>query len=472
MGLVFYPRGGSAQVVRYLSSALRELGHEVHLLVGTLRDGNPEHDARAFYAGLDLTEVDYTPAWRGFRDGRDPISTEWEVPLHPSYEDKSGVPDRVFYRVDERSLDHLVDGWRAALASTASFAPEVLHLHHLNHLHMAASDLNVPRAAHLHGTELKMLEAMEGLVANPDIPREVALWRRRLADAASGIDHYFAISPDVRDRGIRLLGIDEERISTIPNGVDVGVFRPLDFSIDDRMDLLRRILVDEPRGWREGGEPGSIRYSPEDLRAFHRDDGGLQPLVMFVGRFLAFKRVPLLLEAVRRVNDRFAESNGRPPYNVLVWGGMPGEWEGEHPHSASIRLGLDNVFFCGWLPHDVLARGLNLADLLVAPSHFEPFGQVFLEAMAVGVPCIATRSGGPESFIVSEGDHANGWFAEVDDVDSLASVLFEAVHDSEERRRRGRRAREMVLREYGWPVIAGRFVDVYRRMTGEWAADP
>ena len=47
MGLVFYPRGGSAQVVRYLSAALRDSGHDVELLVGSLRDGHPEHAARS-----------------------------------------------------------------------------------------------------------------------------------------------------------------------------------------------------------------------------------------------------------------------------------------------------------------------------------------------------------------------------------------------------------------------------------------
>ena len=41
MSLLFYPRGGSAQVARYLSRALIELGHDVHLITGTLHDGDP-----------------------------------------------------------------------------------------------------------------------------------------------------------------------------------------------------------------------------------------------------------------------------------------------------------------------------------------------------------------------------------------------------------------------------------------------
>ena len=66
MSLIFYPRGGSAQVARYLSRALIELGHDVHLITGTLHDGDAQHDADVFFADVPLTLVDYTDAWRGF----------------------------------------------------------------------------------------------------------------------------------------------------------------------------------------------------------------------------------------------------------------------------------------------------------------------------------------------------------------------------------------------------------------------
>ena len=102
MSLIFYPRGGSAQVARYLSGALIELGHEVHLITGTLHDDDPQHDANVFFGEIPLTLVDYTDAWRGFERGEDPLSDKWEVPFHPSYEDKSGVPDRVFFRAHGR----------------------------------------------------------------------------------------------------------------------------------------------------------------------------------------------------------------------------------------------------------------------------------------------------------------------------------------------------------------------------------
>ena len=130
MGLIFYPRGGSAQVARYLSRALIELGHEVHLTTGTLHDDDPQHDANAFFGEIPLTLVDYTDAWRGFGQGEDPLSDKWEAPFHPSYEDKSGVPDRGFCRLTERRvcgivavLDRSTRGGERALPARRSSPP-------------------------------------------------------------------------------------------------------------------------------------------------------------------------------------------------------------------------------------------------------------------------------------------------------------------------------------------------------------
>ena len=142
MSLIFYPRGGSAQVARYLSRALLELGHEVRLVTGTLRDGNPQHDAEVFFGELPLTLVDYTDAWRGFERGEDPLSDEWSVPFHPSYEDKSGVPDRVFFKLTETEYAALVLCWTRVFEGVRErFQPDLLHLHHLTHANVAAADL-------------------------------------------------------------------------------------------------------------------------------------------------------------------------------------------------------------------------------------------------------------------------------------------------------------------------------------------
>ena len=468
MALVFYPRGGSAQVVRYLARALTDLGHTVQIVSGSLKGSDPTNDAATFFRGLPLIEVDYTEAARGFDAGLDPMSDQFCTPFHPSYEDKPGVPDRAFYRVDRHGMRHLVGSWRSVLSrALQDFRPNVAHLHHLNHLHLAA--LGQPRlsrvlkVAHLHGTELKMLEDMRARTDGPD--GQVSMWHAELRRAAAGMQHFIAISPDNVRRAIQVLGVEEESISLIPNGVDVDLFRPRNWSTQQKLKYLEGLLVRSPCGWDESGVVGSVRYEQAGLAAFLDGSGRLKPLLAFAGRFLDFKCLPLLLEAVTQANHvQASERGGSPAFNVLIFGGVPGEWEGEHPHTIAARLELSNVFFCGWLSHEKLAEALNLADVFVAPSRYEPFGQVYLEAMATGLPVIATRSGGPLSFVIEEGEKANGWFSDVDDVESLAQVIAESMSNESERVRRGRNALELVRASYSWSTTAGRFEALYHRL--------
>ena len=467
MSHIFYPRGGSAQVARYLSRALIELGHEVRLITGTLHDGDPQHDANVFFEDIPLTVVDYTDAWRGFEQGEDPLSDKWEVPFHPSYEDKPGVPDRVFYKITDAEYTALLRCWTGVFEDVKEhFHPDLLHLHHLTHAHVAAAQLfpSVPKLTQLHGTEIKMLEHLDESSKDSGSPNELShLGRGILSDAVDATNHFAAISPDVCERAIARLAIDGKHITTIPNGVDTSLFQPLDWSPYEKWSFLRKILVEEPQGWDESGVPGSVQYDQSDIEKLRDKSGDLRPLVIFVGRFLDFKRVPLLLRAVSQVNQLFDSSN-HPPFNLLVWGGMPGEWEGEHPHTVARSLDLSNVFFCGWLPHDALSEGLNVADVLVAPSYNEPFGQVYIEAMATGVPVIATRSGGPLDFVVDTGPRANGWFCEVDDVDSLATTLHQVLMNETERKRRGTNALALIRGEYDWKEIARRYDEVYKHV--------
>jgi D-inositol-3-phosphate glycosyltransferase len=468
MAIAFYPRGGSAQVTRYLARALRDRGHTVQVVAGSLKHSDSAFDAEVFFEGLPVAEVDYTDAARGFEAGLDPMSEHFAVPFQPSYEDKPAVPDRVFYKVNGSQLSHLVASWRRVLSKVADeFRPDLAHLHHLNHLHLAmmapGSIKRLAKIGHLHGTELKMLEEMKGLASDADT--YVSLWDKELRKAAATMHHFVAISPDNVGRAKRLLGLGDDKVSFVPNGVDVDLFRPRHWPTQQKMSLLEDLLVASPRGWDESGVAGSVRYERSDLEAFVDNSGKLKPLLLFVGRFLAFKRLPLLMEAVARVNRSYHEmGEAESPFNLLVCGGVPGEWEGEHPHTAGRRLALSNVFFCGWLPHDRLSRALNLADIFVAPSHYEPFGQVFLEAMATGVPVIATRSGGPLSFVVQEGEKANGWLANVDDAESLAGAIIESVSNRPERDRRGRNALYLVRTDYSWHAIAKRFEEIYRQV--------
>jgi glycosyltransferase involved in cell wall biosynthesis len=431
MGLLFYPRGGSAHVARNLASALPRTGWDVTVLSGSL--SGRAGDARAFYRGLDVHPVDMAPALAS----PDPLAAD--PPFHPSYEDRPDAPDRVFAALDNAQVEHQVEAWSRALK--AAGPADVLHLHHLTPLNEAAARVapDVPVVGHLHGTELLMLEAIE---RDPGHWPYAAAWRERLRAWAARAERLIVLSDTQVERAVGLLGIDPARCVLVPNGFDPETFvrRPV-----DRQALWRRYLVDEPGGWAPGAEPGSVAYTatwPADA-----------PVLLYVGRYTEVKRLPLLIEAYAAARPRFAT---RAP--LVIVGGFPGEWEGEHPLQAIERLGAEDVFLAGWHEHDELAEVLNASDAVVLPSVREQFGQVLVEGMACGLPAIAVNAFGPAG-IVQPGE--TGWLVEPDDAAGLADALVEAVNRPHERRRRGEAAARDARARFAWPSLAGRVARVY-----------
>ena len=90
MGLMFFPRGGSSQVVRYLARSLPESGWEPTLVCGSLGPPGAPSNAATFFAGLDVRPLDFNAA----AAAPDPLAAD--PPFHPSFEDRPGAPDRVF----------------------------------------------------------------------------------------------------------------------------------------------------------------------------------------------------------------------------------------------------------------------------------------------------------------------------------------------------------------------------------------
>jgi glycosyltransferase involved in cell wall biosynthesis len=180
-------------------------------------------------------------------------------------------------------------------------------------------------------------------------------------------------------------------------------------------------------------------------------------VLLYVGRYTEVKRIPLLIRAHARARERFER---RAP--LVLLGGFPGEWEGEHPLGVVRQSGDPDVFLAGWRGHDDLPDGLNAADLLVLPSVREQFGAVLVEAMACGLPVIAADAHGPAE-IVDAGE--TGWLVAPDDEDAMAEALVEAVNGSEERRRRAARAYEEARARYAWPALARGLAHVYEDVT-------
>lgn len=494
MGLLFYPRGGSAYVVRYLSPALRRAGWSVSLAVGSLGAAGEETDAPTFFDGLDVHFVDSTDAVRAFEAGGDAIAAA--QPMHPSYEDRAGVPDVVFASVPPELADHLASVWERPFREAGADRADLFHLHHLTpqldaaHRHWP----DVPKVVHLHGTELKLIDAIEQRVALATrlgetlttMPEAVAtiigsdasrdldpamaellrttrweawrhgeFWAGHLKRQAHLADHIITVSPQNRDAAISVLGMEPELVTALPNGVDIERFHPRPRVAGARRAAFRRYLVEDPQGWTETGPPGTLAYTEADLdRLLGVDDDAT--VLLFVGRFLGFKRVPTLIRAFAAARERFTR-----PGSLVIWGGHPGEWEGEHPVTVAEQVGTDGIFFAGWRGHEDLPEGLAACDALVVPSVADPYPQVPLEAMAVGLPVVASKSGGLISMVNLDPDRPTGWFVPPGVVEPLATTLVTVVNDPAEIAARGANALAHAQAELSWDGLVSRFEAVY-----------
>jgi glycosyltransferase involved in cell wall biosynthesis len=447
-GTLFFPRGGSAFVTRALARGLADRGCDLTVVAGSRRDLGGLSDARRFYAGIDLREVDFTAAL----SDPEPMAfaaPAGSAPLQPSFEDRPGAGDRIFASLDDAAYERQVTAWARELGAAGGATADVLHLHHLTPLNGAAALTApaVPVVGHLHGTELMMLEAIE---QHPGRWQHGPAWAERLRGWAARCERIVA-APGNLERAMELLDVGTDRFVTVPNGFDPLEFRPLEV---DRRAVWRRVLVDEPRGWVPGEEPGSVRYGEDEVAALCRG-----PVIVYVGRFTEVKRLPLLLEA-------FADARTRmePAATLVLVGGHPGEWEGEHPAETIERLGLRDVLLAGWYDQSELPELMAASDLLVLPSVRESFGQVIVEAMACGVPAVASAALGP-AHIIDDGE--TGWLFDIHDRGGLTDALVDAVNRPAERARRAKLGEQAALDRFTWPAIAGRLEEILAASAGQ-----
>ena len=449
--VLFSPRGGSAHVARALARGLRAQGWSVTLLAGSRGDLGTHGDANAFYG--DVHAVDFDPA---LASGA-PLQFEGPpgtAPLHPSFEERRGAPDKVFASVDDLDYERQVRAWGRELACAGADRADVLHLHHLTPLNEAAARAapEVPVVGQLHGTELLMLERIAD--AAPPSWRHAERWASRLRAWAHRCAR-LVVAPTGVERARTVLGVPRGRLVGLTNGLDVELFQPRPV---DRRAFWRGALVDEPRGWLPGEPPGSARYREPDVERLANGS-----VIVYAGRFTAVKRLDRLIRAFARAQVRL-----RKPAGLVLVGGHPGEWEGEHPGELAARLGVSGVFLAGWHAQEQLPEFFSAADAVVLASEREQFGQVLVEGMACELPAVATRSLGPADII---DDGSTGWLVEPDE-EALAAALIEVVENARERKRRGRAARAVVCERFTWPIVAAQLAAVLDEAVAEQRQAP
>ena len=219
-----------------------------------------------------------------------------------------------------------------------------------------------------------------------------------------------------RDEAVRRWRIDREKVFVIPNGTDPAVF-------------------DTPQ--REAPRLDLDRYC------------------LFVGSLVPRKSPDLLLDAIADLDDVACVFAGDGPMRAKL-------------ERRAAELGVsDRVRFLGAIrPHE-LGAVYHGAEMLVVPAVSEASPLVAVEAMACGLPVVASRISGLPSLVK---DWDTGFLVKPGDVGQLAMAMTFLWWDDELRARMGRNGRHLVLRDFVWDAVARRYLDVYGPSAG--AADP
>jgi D-inositol-3-phosphate glycosyltransferase len=253
--------------------------------------------------------------------------------------------------------------------------------------------------------------------------REPAYRARDERAVAADADRIICASEGEKGMLVRLYGAPAGRVSVVPCGVDTLRFRP-----------MRKARARQKLGL------------PED-----------EPVVLFVGRMEPLKGIEVLLQAAALVEGRF---------RLLIVGGDERE-KARKAELASLAREL-RVFartaFVDAAAHRELPLYYNAADVCVVPSYYESFGLVAVEAMACGVPVVASRVGGLKETVI---DGRTGYLVPWRCPEPFAERLELLLSNDGLRRSLGREARRAAQR-FRWPQVAEGVEAVYHDLVSQY----
>ncbi len=236
-------------------------------------------------------------------------------------------------------------------------------------------------------------------------------------------DATITVSECVRQVEIAQARTDPAKVITVHNGIEVDRYRQIDASVRDR---IRRELK-----------------TPNEAL-----------VIASVGRLHPVKGFANLLTAVQSVRARFPD--------VFLW--LVGDGELRIRLEAQARqLGLDDVVVFTGTRLDV-PEILTAVDIFTLASHVEGMPNAILEAMAAGLPVVATQVGGVPEIVV---DGQTGLLVPPADNTALAQALLKLLEDVSLRQRFGLTGRQRVREQFDITVTRQKTVDLYGRLLQE-----
>jgi len=247
-------------------------------------------------------------------------------------------------------------------------------------------------------------------------------------------------------------------------GLDASFHDITRFSLDrsDGITAVSDYLADETRQRFEPQRP--VRVIPNfidgdvftpALRSEEKRCHHVCPRGVLIGHLSNFRPVKRVCDVIRAVHILH---RSMPAHLLMIGDGV----DLEPARNLAAELGIsEHVTFLGAI--DNVAEILAQLDLFILPSEYESFGLAALEAMACGVPVIASRAGGlPE--VVEHG--VTGLLCDVGDPQCMAHMAYQLVRDDERRRAMGKAARESALARFPLERVVGQYEDFYAEVIG------
>jgi len=153
----------------------------------------------------------------------------------------------------------------------------------------------------------------------------------------------------------------------------------------------------------------------------------------------------------------------------LIYGIGPDE---EKLKKLAKELGVeDRARFMGEIRHQDLPLALSACDIFIRPSRSEGMGISFVEAMATGLPVIATQEGGIADFLFdakrNPDKSTTGYAVDKDSPEQIAEAVKEILADPAQVARVTQQAEKMVIEQYDWVTIASRMRALFARLLGD-----
>ena len=216
----------------------------------------------------------------------------------------------------------------------------------------------------------------------------------------------------------RLFGLPFEKVSVIPNGINMSMFN----GVEKDYDFRRKVALDSEK------------------------------IIMYAGRLVYEKGIQHLISAAPKILSGYNDTK----FVIAGAGGMLNELKAQVDY-----LGISNkVYFTGKLAYKDLCKMYKVADVAVFPSTYEPFGVVALEAMYAGVPTVVSDIGGLNEIV----DHGiNGMKSYAGNANSIADSVLSVLYDSKLADNISKNAKAKVKNVYNWNKIAQDTHFVYQK---------